>query len=80
MPGLILPGNNNDLSKMAKEAGAPPPNVQPQPIPIDRIIVEISAQVARQLFEQAIKPYEERIKALEDKLNADNSTEEMPND
>ena len=68
--GLIIPGSNDNLSKMAKEAGAPPPQMQQQ-IPLDRIIVEISAQVAQQAFAMMIQPYEERIKRLEAQLGLD---------
>lgn len=67
---LIIPGNE-DFSKMAKEAGAPPPQMQPQQVPLDRIIVEISAQVAQQAFNMLIQPYEERIKRLEAQLGLD---------
>lgn len=67
---LIIPGNE-DFSKMAKEAGGPPPQMQPQQIPLDRIIVEISAQVAQQAFAMMIQPYEERIKRLEAQLGLD---------
>lgn len=67
---LIIPGNE-DFSKMAKEAGAPPPQMQPQQIPLDRIIVEISAQVAQQAFAMLIQPYEERIKRLEAQVGLD---------
>lgn len=69
--GLIIPGSNDNLSKMAQEAGAPPPQIQPQQIPLDRIIVEISAQVAQQAFNMLIQPYEERIKRLEAQLGLD---------
>ena len=69
--GLIIPGSNDNLSKTAKEAGAPPPQMQPQQIPLDRIIVEISAQVAQQAFAMMIQPYEERIKRLEAQLGLD---------
>lgn len=68
--GLIIPGNE-DFSKMAKEAGTPPPQMQPQQIPLDRIIVEISAQVAQQVFAMRIQLYEERIKHLETQLGLD---------
>lgn len=71
---LIIPGNE-DFSKMAKEAGAPPPQMQPQQIPLDRIIVEISAQVAQQAFAMMIQPYEERIKRLEAQLGLDDEKE-----
>ena len=67
---LIIPGNE-DFSKMAKEVGAPPPQMQHQQIPLDRIIVEISAQVAQQAFAMMIQPYEERIKRLEAQLGLD---------
>lgn len=70
---LIIPGNE-DFSKMAKEAGAPPPQMQQQ-IPLDRIIVEISAQVAQQAFAMLIQPYEERIKRLEAQLGLDEEKE-----
>ena len=77
---LIIPGNE-DFSKMAKEAGAPPPQMQQQ-IPLDRIIVEISAQVAQQAFNMLIKPYENRIKELEAKLglNVNDEQEDEPDD
>lgn len=68
MAGLILPGNNADIGKMAKEAGAPPPVSQPQQIPLDQIIVDISLQVAQRVFATLIGPYEDRIKQLEEQL------------
>ena len=74
---LILP-NSNDFSKMSKEAGTPLPTPQPQAIPIDQIIIQISAQVAGKIFEEAIKPYEDRIKKLEEMLN--NQKEDNKND
>lgn len=67
--GLIIPGSNDNLSKMAKEAGAPPPQMSPQQIPLDRIIVEISAQVAKQMFDEMMKPVLERIAKLEEKTS-----------
>ena len=52
MSGLFIPGQNDNISKMAQEAGSPPPSFQPQQIPLDQVIVQISAQVAQQVFEQ----------------------------
>lgn len=79
--GLIIPGSNDNLSKMAKEAGAPPPQMSPQQIPLDRIIVEISAQVANQMFVEMMKPVLARIDEIEKKLGIENgSPEEMEDD
>lgn len=76
--GLIIPGSNDNLSKMAKEAGAPPPQMSPQQIPLDRIIVEISAQVANQMFIEMIEPVLARIDEIEKKLGIENgSPDEM---
>lgn len=52
MSSLFIPGQNDNISKMAQEAGSPPPNFQPQQIPLDQVIIQISAQVAQQVFEQ----------------------------
>lgn len=72
--GLIIPGSNDNLSKMAKEAGTPPPQMSPQQIPLDRIIVEISAQVANQMFVAMIEPVIDRIDAIEKKIGIDNDS------
>ena len=72
--GLIIPGSNDNLSKMAKEAGAPPPQMSPQQIPLDHIIAEISAQVAHQMFITMIEPVIGRIDAIEKKIGIDDET------
>lgn len=72
--GLIIPGSNDNLSKMAKEAGAPPPQMQAQ-IPLDHFIAEISAQVANQMFTVMMTPVIERIDAIEKKLGIDSKGE-----
>ena len=69
--GLIIPGSNDNLSKMAKEAGAPPPQMQAQ-IPLDHFVAEISAQVANQMFVVMMTPVIERIDAIEKKLGIEN--------
>lgn len=72
--GLIIPGSNDNLSKMAKEAGTPPPQMPPQQIPLDRLIAEISAQVANQMFIAMIGPVINRIDAIEKKIGIDNDS------
>lgn len=71
---LIIPDSNDNLSKMVKEAGTPPPQMSPQQIPLDRIIVEISAQVANQMFIEMMKPVLARIDAIEKKIGIDDET------
>lgn len=68
MGNIIIPGATPDFNKMAKEAGAPPPAMQPQTVDIGQVIVQIMAQVFPQMFAKMMEPYEERIKALEDKI------------
>lgn len=71
MGNIIIPGAGPDFSKMAKEAGAPPPQMQPQAVDIGQIIVQVMAQVFPQMFAKMMEPYEERIKALEEKIDTD---------
>ena len=52
MSSLFIPGQNDNISKMTQEVGSPPPNFQPQQIPLDQVIIQISAQIAQQIFEQ----------------------------
>lgn len=66
MSNLIMPGSNQDFSKIAKQAGAPP--IQPQQIPLEQIIVEISSQVAQQVFINMIFPVETKLDILAEKL------------
>ena len=66
MSSLIMPGNNQDFSKIAKEAGAPP--IQPQSIPIEQIITQVSSQVAQQVFLGMILPVETKLDILGEKL------------
>lgn len=66
MSSLIMPGSNQDFSKIAKQAGAPP--IQPQQIPLEQIIVEISSQVAQQVFINMILPVETKLDILAEKL------------
>lgn len=66
MSSLIMPGKNQDFSKIAKQAGAPP--IQPQQIPLEQIIVEISSQVAQQVFINMIFPVETKLDILAEKL------------
>ena len=66
MSNLIMPGNNQDFSKIAKEVGAPP--IQPQSIPIEQIITQVSSQVAQQVFLGMILPVETKLDILAEKL------------
>ena len=67
MSNLIMPGNNvTDFSKIAKEAGAPP--IQPQQIPLEQIIAQVSQQVAQQVFLGMILPVETKLDILSEKL------------
>ena len=67
MAGLYIPGQTPDFSKMQQEAGTPPPGFQPQQIPLDRIIVEISAQVSQKVYQEMQKlPIEVKAKKLSD--------------
>lgn len=66
MSSLIMPGSNQDFSKIAKQAGAPP--IQPQQIPLEQIIVEISSQVAQQVFINMVLPVETKLDILAEKL------------
>lgn len=66
MSSLIMPGGNQDFSKIAKEAGRPP--IQPQQIPLEQVIVEISSQVAQQVFINMILPVETKLDILAEKL------------
>lgn len=66
MSSLIMPGSNQDFSKIVKEAGAPP--IQPQQIPLEQIIIEISSQVAQQVFINMVLPVETKLDILAEKL------------
>lgn len=66
MSNLIMSGSNQDFSKIAKQAGAPP--IQPQQIPLEQIVVEISSQVAQQVFINMIFPVETKLDILAEKL------------
>ena len=66
MSSLIMPGSNQDFAKIAKEAGRPP--IQPQQIPLEQVIVEISSQVAQQVFINMIFPVETKLDILAEKL------------
>lgn len=66
MSSLIMSGSNQDFSKIAKQAGAPP--IQPQQIPLEQVIVEISSQVAQQVFINMILPVETKLDILAEKL------------
>ena len=77
MGNIIIPGATPDFNKMAKEAGAPPPAMQPQAVDIGQIIVQVMAQVFPQMFAKMMEPYEKRIKTLEDKIDTDNFARDM---
>ena len=66
MPSLIMPGSNQDFSKIAKQAGAPP--IQPQQIPLEEVIAQVSSQVAQQVFLGMILPVETKLDILAEKL------------
>ena len=66
MSNLIMPGSNQDFSKIAKEAGKPP--IQPQTIPIEQVISQVSSQVAQQVFLGMILPVETKLDILGEKL------------
>ena len=66
MSSLIMSGSNQDFSKIAKQAGAPP--IQPQQIPFEQVVVEISSQVAQQVFINMILPVETKLDILAEKL------------
>lgn len=76
MGNIIIPGATPDFDKMAREAGAPPPAMQPQAVDIGQVIIQIMAQVFPQMFVKMMEPYEERIIALENKLSADNTKDD----
>lgn len=66
MSNLIMPGNNQDFSKIVKEVGKPP--IQPQTIPIEQVISQVSSQVAQQVFLGMILPVETKLDILGEKL------------
>ena len=66
MSSLIMPGSNQDFSKIAKEAGAPP--IQLQQIPLEEVIAQVSSQVAQQVFLGMILPVETKLDILAEKL------------
>ena len=66
MSNLIMPGSNQDFSKIVKEAGKPP--IQPQTIPIEQVITQVSSQVAQQVFLGMILPVETKLDILGEKL------------
>ena len=66
MSNLIMPGSNQDFSKIVKEAGKPP--IQPQTIPIEQVITQVSSQVAQQVFLGMILPVETKLDILSEKL------------
>lgn len=66
MSSLIVPGSNQDFSKIAKEVGKPP--IQPQTIPIEQVITQVSSQVAQQVFLGMILPVETKLDILSEKL------------
>ena len=76
MGNIIIPGATPDFDKMAREAGAPPPAMQPQAVDIGQVIIQIMAQVFPQMFAKMMEPYEERIIALENKLSTDNTKDD----
>lgn len=59
--GLIIPGQNDNISRMANAAGSPPPNFQPQQIPLDQVIIQISAQVAEQVCAKMLEMKNELV-------------------
>lgn len=83
--GLIIPGNTNDAQAAAKalnDMKNPNPSTlqQPQQIPIDQFVIQVSAQIAQQAFQELIKPYEARIKELEDKVKNQSMEDENKED
>ena len=66
MSNLIMPGSNQDFSKIVKEVGNPP--IQPQTIPIEQVITQVSSQVAQQVFLGMILPVETKLDILGEKL------------
>lgn len=66
MSSLIMSGSNQDFSKIAKQVGAPP--IQPQQIPLEEVITQVSSQVAQQVFLGMILPVETKLDILSEKL------------